>query len=1851
MIRLFIQIIFFLLIFVGSPIFSLAQTTVDFNEITTSTVLSLNGTDTYDNSGVRFQIFSGTNAGANVSSASGGFGGTRALDDTNTTIGGVTGWKITKVDGSAFQLTSIWLQNGCFECSANGTIKAFSGGVQVGATVNVDFDSNTSGAKNFAANPDFYNIDEIRIEGTDLYVFIDNFSFGPAIDPVDGDPPVVTSISLAGTPLSTATSVNYTVDFSKDAKNVSSDDFQIITAGTTGTVGAVSGSGSSYTVVVNGIDGEGSIRLDLKAGTDIANMDDITGTPAFISGQLHYVGACFMETFETETDASAAFSGNGVNFSLGTGLEIEKKTGFGAGGSNGYVMNNNTAGSFSLTSTSEFTMSTIDLYLSNTANSAVPTANGTITITGKNGGEDQFTITKNSGFPTTTTVNGGFFTVNFSTDGAANYRNTNVDEIVFTISGGFIELAIDNMNFCEAAPDVDSQAPRLISSIPDGTVFSTATLVGFNLVFDENALNVSSDDFVTFTTGTATGSISDLTGSGSQYVATVSGISGEGSIRVDLASGNDIQDAISNTPSPAFTSGQAHLVGACFIETFEDETNGSTSFSGNSLNFNLTGNWTASQEAPSTGIGGSKLNLKNTGAGPYSINSPDKKITVNQVALFLSSLSSGNTPTNDGTVTIKGFNGASEEFSITKSAGFNTSFIQNSGYTLIDFSTESGQDNSNTSIDRLEITLGGSFVYLNLDNFEWCQDTTPPVPNAASLADITAQCQVTSLISPTATDNSGGTVTVTNDVTLPIIAQGTTVITWTFDDGNGNTSTQSQNVIIDDTTPPMPGAASLPDITAQCEVTSLSPPTATDNCGATVIVTNNATFPITSSTTITWGYDDGNGNITFQNQDVVITDTTAPVPDVASLPDITAQCQVTSLTPPTAIDNCGGTVTVTNNVTLPIIAQGTTVVTWTFDDGNGNTSSQSQNVIIDDTTPPTPDEVALPTVRAQCAVTSLIVPTAADNCGGNVTITNNATLPITASTTVTWAYNDGNGNITFQNQTIEIDDTTPPAPDLATLPDVTAQCQVTSLIPPAATDNCGGTVTVTNNATLPIITQGTTVVTWTFDDGNGNTSTQSQNVIIDDTTPPTPGAASLPDITAQCEVTSLPVPNVTDNCGFSVTVTKNVTLPITKSTTITWAYTDENGNITFQNQNVVITDTTVPVPDVASLPDITAQCQVTSLTPPTATDNCGGTVTVTKNVTLPIIVQGTTVVTWTFDDGNGNTSTQSQNVIIDDTTPPTPDAVALPTVRAQCAVTSLTVPTATDNCGGTVIVTNNATLPVTASTTVTWAYNDGNGNITFQNQDIVIDDTIAPVIRAKATISLSVDAFETVSLLPGMVDEGSTDNCEIQTQSFSKSVFDRTDEGLNSIQYTVTDVAGNSSQTTVQVTINLIPKALEIVANPGQNKFYGEPDPILTYTATGFEGGDDESIFSGSLAREVGEAVGSYAINQGSLDAGMNYTINFTGATFEIISNDRDKDGVPDDVEERDGTDPMDPMDYKDEDGDEVPDYTEEVQGTDPTDPGDYLDTDGDDVPDYVEEREGTDPDNESDAKDSDNDGIPDYVQDRSIVEYLAQSVTLAWGTLENGIGLSSEVLGLTGRGEFINVPVSWNLTGYNPYISGTNNFTGTAVLPTGILNTYGINPVIAITIAAKPVPQDVTLSANSFLANPEQFFQEIGDITVVDPSDDMHTLLLPDGMQDNGFFELVDGVLFWSSAEQAKGRTQFTVHVLVTDRAGNMLEKNFQITRTRTPLDELEVPNTFTPNNDRVNDSWGVPALRFYEGVQIEVFEIGSGKRVFYVENPDIRWDGSINGKDPVVTAYVWVISVKETGEVRRGILNLLIK
>ncbi|PLX08145.1 MAG: hypothetical protein C0596_07550 [Marinilabiliales bacterium] len=676
----------------------------------------------------------------------------------------------------------------------------------------------------------------------------------------------------------------------------------------------------------------------------------------------------------------------------------------------------------------------------------------------------------------------------------------------------------------------------------------------------------------------------------------------------------------------------------------------------------------------------------------------------------------------------------------------------------------------------------------------------------------------------------------------------------------------------EDITPPVPQAGSLPDLLDPCMIASVVPPFADDNCVGLIVGTTETSFPIYGSTTITWSFEDLYGNISTQDQIVIIGDSDPPVPDLVSLDDVVGECNIDDPIAPTATDACGGPVTVTHDAALPI-AQGTTVVTWTYEDANGNSVTQTQNFILNDLEDPTitcPPEITLETDVDACeasttsenvyyissaqlvgvdyngpicngtpdawvcgdsfeltwnseetnipigvdvefyqsyndnfgalplffngipddnyegpiescvnnlvsvtlnpssynvgGLNSIIInsfdeclvldqnpawcmdvyakvivytinssigePIAEDNCGIEI-IVNDVLPTLTLGThTVEWMAIDQVGNFATCTQEVTVVDATPPVPDLAVLPDVMDECEVTVLIDPTATDACGGVVTVTNDAVLPINTQGTTVVTWYYEDEFGNISSQTQNIVIDDITDPIQDLAVLPDLNDPCAITSLTPPTATDNCGGMVTVTHDATLPIYGSGVITWTYDDGNGNTATQTQTVIVDDVDAPVPDLAVLDDITAECEITSLEEPTAIDACGGEVTVTNDAVLPITAQGTTVVTWTYTDDNLNSVTKTQNVILTDVTEPVPDLADLPDITADCEVTSLVDTNVTDNCGGTVIITNDAVLPITGegtTTVVTWTYDDGNGNIATQTQNVIIEDLTPPV--------------------------------------------------------------------------------------------------------------------------------------------------------------------------------------------------------------------------------------------------------------------------------------------------------------------------------------------------------------------------------------------------------------------------------------------------------------------------------------------------------------------------------------------
>src|SRR5439155_22034105 len=98
-----------------------------------------------------------------------------------------------------------------------------------------------------------------------------------------------------------------------------------------------------------------------------------------------------------------------------------------------------------------------------------------------------------------------------------------------------------------------------------------------------------------------------------------------------------------------------------------------------------------------------------------------------------------------------------------------------------------------------------------------------------------------------------------------------------------------------------------------------------------------------------------------------------------------------------------------------------------------------------------------------------------------------------------WSFDHGNGNISPYTTIFLTHDVTPPA--VPTLTDVTGECTATATAP-TTTDNYSGTVTGTTTDGLTYSTQGTHVIHWSFDDGKGNISTATQNVVIHDVTPP-----------------------------------------------------------------------------------------------------------------------------------------------------------------------------------------------------------------------------------------------------------------------------------------------------------------------------------------------------------------------------------------------------------------------------------------------------------------------------------------------------------------------------------------------------------------------------------------------------------------------------------------------------------------------------------------------------------------------------------------------------------------------------
>ena len=281
---------------------------------------------------------------------------------------------------------------------------------------------------------------------------------------------------------------------------------------------------------------------------------------------------------------------------------------------------------------------------------------------------------------------------------------------------------------------------------------------------------------------------------------------------------------------------------------------------------------------------------------------------------------------------------------------------------------------------------------------------------------------------------------------------------------------------------------------------------------ADAVITNDApaAFPL-GQTTITWTAADATGNEVHATQVVTVRDTTAPV---ITLTNDNADGNTVSRGSAYREHRATATDAVDDNTELAIRIAidasavdtnrlGTYPVTYDVTDAAGNVADTVTRtvLIIDLTAPPayTAEATAVltPLDRSDYGSATSVAP--------NTDITDNApaVFPL-GETTITWTAVDSHGNISFTTQTITIIDTTKPrltVPNEVTL-EATGATTIVITGQAVATDLVTDPVLVTREPESNEFTVGDHTITWSADDGNGNTATAEQSITITDTSKP-----------------------------------------------------------------------------------------------------------------------------------------------------------------------------------------------------------------------------------------------------------------------------------------------------------------------------------------------------------------------------------------------------------------------------------------------------------------------------------------------------------------------------------------------------------------------------------------------------------------------------------------------------------------------------------------------------------------------------------------------------------------------------
>jgi hypothetical protein len=669
-------------------------------------------------------------------------------------------------------------------------------------------------------------------------------------------------------------------------------------------------------------------------------------------------------------------------------------------------------------------------------------------------------------------------------------------------------------------------------------------------------------------------------------------------------------------------------------------------------------------------------------------------------------------------------------------------------------------------------------------------------------------------------------------------------LTYTAKDTANNTASVNRTVTVSDTRKPTITLVGSANQAVECSATGsyLDPgASVTDACasipasaivkGGSVNLKTLGTYPLTYDVT------DPSGNAADQKTRLVtVQDMTAPILTVAPYTNVRVECGDPNFAhPPVAITDLCFT---TGPFTAPVPSKtvntkllGSQAVTYTATDPVGNLGASGPRFFqVSDTLRPQLTLLGASPMALECGDPfSDPGATANDQCAGNLTaqIAKTGTVDNKTSGAYNLVYSvtDGRTAAVTASRQVMVSDTQPPTVTLNGSATVPVECGSTYTEQGAvASDKCDGQLTPTALGQVQTQTPGDYPITWIATDRAGGQGSATRTVTVIDTQAPVIALNSPANTDLQCGTPYADPTTANDACAGDLTPqivhTGSVNSQQPGSYPVGYTVTDPSGLSASASRTVRVIDTVAPVVTMTGGSTAELECGTGPFVDPggSATDSCfTGPLTVVPTVVVDPNAPGAYTIQYTATDPSGNTgmAAGSRTVTVSDTQEPAVTLNGAAVQSLECG-TAYNEPgaTASDVCRGNLPVTITGGVNHMAPASYSVGYSATDGVFTKSaSRTVNVSDTLAPELTILGSTN---DAFECGSTY---VDPGATasDACagDVTSRITAEKVGNPNAPGSFTINYTVTDPAGNSRTATGARTVTVSDNTPPVLARNG----------------------------------------------------------------------------------------------------------------------------------------------------------------------------------------------------------------------------------------------------------------------------------------------------------------------------------------------------------------------------------------------------------------------------------------------------